>query len=497
MRKSILLIGFYNEKALGVRYLANAFKKKGYTPHILFLKKFNSVKPEVVTEKELKLLVDLINEVKPSYIGLSVMSSLYLESIYLVNDTIKENSNIPLIWGGVYATLFPSESLNYCDYVIRGEGEEALPELINSLEYNEDISDIKNLAFKNNVNEIAINDMRPVIEDLDSLGSPEIGGSNKYLIHDDNLTHGDPQLKSFTYELSASRGCPFACSYCSSINLKRLYAGKGKYVRFRGVDSVIEELKIAKKKIKNLKLIHFWDEIFSDEPGWIEQFNKRYKKEINLPFNIWGHPLKISENIISNLVDAGLNQIVVGIQSGSPRIRKEVFNRRESQDAIINSSKILSECKVPNVIYDFMLQHPFETIQDLKETFELCMAMEPPFQLQIHGLNFLPGTDIVDAAINEGHLDDEELDRIMYSSLQDQYDMYWGPAAVNSINENDVWISLIYLTQFPKLKTIIRNLSKDIETGNKIKATVMLQKIMKNIVRAKNLTHKVKLVVSR
>ena len=497
MCKSILLIGFYNEKALGVRYLANALRKEGYTPHVLFLKRFNSIKPEKVSNKELELLVDLINKINPSYIGLSVMSSLYLESIYLVSNKIREKFDIPTFWGGVYSTLFPIKALDYCDYVIRGEGEETLIELVNTLEKKGDISNIENIVFRDKDNNVVQNNIRPLIQNLDTLGYPEIGGENKYLIHDDNITEGDPQLNSFTYELSASRGCPFACSYCSSINLKRLYNGKGRYVRFRSVDSVIAELKEAKKKIKNLKLIHFWDEIFSDEPGWIEKFNHEYKKEINLPFNIWGHPLKINENIIKNLVDAGLNQIVVGIQSGSPRIRKQVFNRPETQEDIINSSKVLSKCKVPNVIYDFMLQHPFEVLDDLKETFELCMAMEPPFQLQIHGRNFLPGTDIVDMAIDDGHLTNEELEKIMYSSIQEQYDMYWGPAAANNINENDIWISLIYLTQFPSLKPTIRRLKNDIEMGKKLKTTIALQKIMKQTSRDKSLARKLKLVVSK
>ena len=69
------------------------------------------------------MLEDLINKIKPSYIGLSVMSSLYLESVYLVNNRIREKFDIPIIWGGVYTTLFPEEVLKYGDYAIRGESE--------------------------------------------------------------------------------------------------------------------------------------------------------------------------------------------------------------------------------------------------------------------------------------------------------------------------------------------------------------------------------------
>ena len=145
-----------------------------------------------------------------------------------------------------------------------------------------------------------------------------------------------------------------------------------------------------------------------------------------------------------------------------------------------------------------MLQHPFETLEDLKETYKLCLQLEPPFELQLHGLNFLPGTDIVDMATNAGLLSKEELNRIMYSSIQDQYDMYWGPAAVNQLNEDSVWIALIYLTQFPSLRSKVKRLAEKVEKNNKVNTTVIrLQKLMKHITRLRNLTDKARLVISK
>ncbi len=497
MNNIVMLIGFYNEKALGVKYLSNSLKKEGYEPHIVFFKEFNSIQPTKATNVELGLLTSLIDEIKPSYIGLSVMSSLYLETVYLVNNIIKRKFNIPIIWGGVYATLFPDKALEHGDYVIQGEGEEAIVELLEALSKNIDISRVENLAYRDKNGEITINEVRPLKQKLDELVYPQIGGENNYLIYNDSVIKGDPQLKDMVYEMSASRGCPFTCSYCSSINLKRLYTKKGKYVRFRSVDSVLKELSDAKNSIKNLKLVHFWDEIFSDDPNWINEFKIRYKKEIGLPFKIWGHPLKINKHTIEGLVDAGLYQIVVGIQSGSPRVRRDIFHRTETSEDIINASKILSECRVPRVIYDFMLQHPFETMDDLIKTYELCLQLEHPFELQLHGLNFLPGTDIVQKAIEEGHFTEAELEKIMYGTISEQYDMYWGPAAANSITEDNVWISLIYLTQFHRLRPIVELLASEAKKGHKAKVALTLKKIMARAKMVKNISQKAKLVIGR
>ncbi len=60
MKKDILLIAFYNPKALGVRYLAQALRRSGFTPHILFMKEYNSKKPREVSDSELSLLKELI-----------------------------------------------------------------------------------------------------------------------------------------------------------------------------------------------------------------------------------------------------------------------------------------------------------------------------------------------------------------------------------------------------------------------------------------------------
>lgn len=457
MNKSILLISFHNQKALGIRYLEKSLKKFGYSVNLVFFKGFNSINPNEVTPKEIQLLKKIIDDINPGLIGLSVMTSLYLETVYAVNQMIRDNYNIPIVWGGVYASLFPERCLERADFIIRGEGENAIIDLVNAIYNNQSYENIENLAFKKD-HETIVNGVRPLCENLDEFGYPEIGGKNKYFIENNEVSYGDPQLKAINYELTASRGCPFICSYCCSVNLHRMYKGKGKYVRFRSVSSVLDELNEAKSKIPRLKVIHFWDEIFSDDPAWIDEFVSRYKKEINLPFEIWAHPLKVKEDLITKLVYAGLYKVVMGIQSGSPRIRKDIFHRNEKQADIIKASKILSDCKVPQVVYDFMIQHDFENEEDIRQTYELCLELKPPFSLAIHGLNYLPGTDIVDMALEMNIADKEELDRLMYSSMQEQYNRWWGSKQENTISE--FWCSLIFLTQFHFIQPLTRYFAK-------------------------------------
>lgn len=495
--KRFLLIGFYNEKALGVRYLSNALRDRGYEPYIIYFKVFHSSIPKKATKRELKLLCDLIEKIDPFCIGLSVMSSLYLESIYMVNRAIRARFSIPIVWGGVYATLEAQRAARNCDCVIRGEGEHAIVALADALQKGLSFEGLPNAAFYNSEGKFIQNDVLPLQQCLDDYGYPPIGVGDMYLIDDDKVSQGDPQLQSFTYELGASRGCPFSCTYCSAVNLRRAYTGKGRYVRFRSVDSVIQELREAKRKMPHLRIIHFWDEIFSDEREWIETFARRYQKEIGLPFRIWGHPLHVNERNITLLVWAGLYQISLGIQSGSARVRTEVFHRRETQGQIIEASRVLSRCGVPQVIYDFMLCHPFETQRDLEETFQLCLQLQPPFRLNIHGLNFLPGTDIVEMAKDEGIYNSQQLEEMMYSSIQQQYDQYWGPnaKAYRRASARNTWVELTYLTQFPQLRSRVEGLAQRARQGKAMSQIHHLKQWAQLKDRLDNLAKKVRLAL--
>jgi radical SAM superfamily enzyme YgiQ (UPF0313 family) len=441
----ILLISFYNPKALGLRCLEKALQSAGHEVQAVFFKGFNSVNPQKATGAELDLLRKLTEDFKPGLIGLSVMASHYLETVFAVSAALRGQYGAPVVWGGTYATMFPEEALKHSDYVIRGEGEEALLELAAALEKDEPADGILNLAYPKDGG-VTVNDLRPLQTDLDRYGPPNIGGNNKALIENGVLIRCDPQLTSFSYETGAGRGCPYTCSYCCSVNINRLYAKKGPIVRLRDPDAVIEELKYAVKNMKKLVTIHFWDEIFAMDKDWVDRFTSRYQKEIRLPFAIWGHPLCADPEIFQKLRKAGLHKVVMGIQSGSPTIRRDVFHRRESQDAILKAANTLKDAGVPRVIYDLMLRHPFETAQTIRETFDFCLQLPKGFSLNMHGLNFLPGTDIVAKAIEQGLVTPDEMEKMMSADLETQYQVHW---SLDSRDEEiNFWYHLIYLTQF-------------------------------------------------
>ena len=449
MCKKVVLIDFYSEGSLGLRYIQNALEHSGYTVKIVFLKTYDNILPEKVTETEHNILKEFIASEKPMLVCISLITSFYLELVEVITNYIKELS-IPIVGGGIFATLSPNICIKYTDYIIRGEGEDAVCELANAIAEGTPVSDIQNLVYRDDEKNVCINDMRPLLTDIDKYGFPRIDTGCEFLINNNKLVPGEPLKNKFAFTVIGTRGCMFSCSFCGSSNLKKLATGLGSFVRKRSVKSVIDELVYVKSKLKNLVYVRFADGIFPYDEEWVQEFAKEYKAKINVPFKIWTHPLRTNPETINTLLKVGLYKAIMGIQSGSPYIRNEIFGRKESNESIISASKVYYECKVPQVEYDLILCHPFETIDSLKETFELCRSLYgKTFMLNINGLKFMPETPIVDIAIKHGKATHEEIVGSIFQPIENQFEFLKLVDKSRNISpEINFWFMLIYITQF-------------------------------------------------
>ncbi|MCL2372927.1 MAG: B12-binding domain-containing radical SAM protein [Defluviitaleaceae bacterium] len=454
-----LFVGMYETKRLGIRYLSSALKKHGYDTNLIFLKDFNSYAVDEPTDAEYHLFCQLIEELNPGYIGFSIMSSFYLEVVKKLATLLRQHTNVPIIVGGAYVSLFPEKCLEFSDVAFRGECEEAIVEFTDALENGQPFEHLDNLC-TNGPDGPRINEVRLLKHNLDSIPHPDFGGDHMYYINNDKIMQGDPAVKTHSYELTTSRGCPNRCSYCSTGSIRDLYKGKGPFIRQRSIQDVMQELEDVKQKNPGLQVLRFWDEIFPWNKEWVAEFARQYKAKINLPFEVWGHPkLSANKECLEHMVAAGLSKIVIGVQSGCPKTRKDIYTRNETQGDILNCSNSLAAAKVPLVIYDFILGHPFETPEDLRETLELCRKLAKPFLLQLHGLSFLPGTPIEEIAVRHGVKTWDEIRAEQARPLREQYhSMAWwrqGHGAGGN-KEKVYWYTLIYLTQFPSGERIIR-----------------------------------------
>jgi radical SAM superfamily enzyme YgiQ (UPF0313 family) len=109
-----------------------------------------------------------------------------------------------------------------------------------------------------------------------------------------------------------------------------------------------------------------------------------------------------------------LKGIWIGVQSGSPRVRNDVFKRRYSNEQIINQARIFHKYGV-SVRYDFIFDNPFETFEESLESIFMMMQLPQPFSLNLFSLKYFPNTEITEMArrsgfITEGDIDDNRDD---------------------------------------------------------------------------------------
>ncbi len=149
-----------------------------------------------------------------SIVGISTITSTAARA-YKLADSLRAKGKT-VIMGGPHVTFMPDEALMHADYVVRGEGEEALVELLAALEGNGALEDIKGLSYKTATGN-AHNPARDFIADLDRHPAPDF-----------SLVHG--WTSKSVIPIATSRGCPFACSFCSVIQMF------GRKYRFKSVE---------------------------------------------------------------------------------------------------------------------------------------------------------------------------------------------------------------------------------------------------------------------
>ncbi|PIS36516.1 MAG: hypothetical protein COT35_10760, partial [Nitrospirae bacterium CG08_land_8_20_14_0_20_52_24] len=246
---------------------------------------------------------------------------------------------MPVIWGGTHPNVAPEECIQVSDMICIGEGEHPMLELASQFAKGENVHGIQNLWIRTE-KEIIRNPVRAPVQDLDSLPFPDYGHEGKYLIEDDSVSGKDPALGAFNLNVMGSRGCPYHCSYCCNSVFRQIYKGKGPPVRRRSVDNVLEEIESMRERFPGLQRIDFIDEVFAWDKSWSMEFTAKYKKRVNLPFQCAQHPNMVDRDILEMLTDAGLERVEVGLQSGSERIRREVFERPVSDDSLLNVAGI-------------------------------------------------------------------------------------------------------------------------------------------------------------
>ncbi len=378
---------------LGIGYLSAYLKREGHDTSLIHL-----VRP--VTEEE---FAARLAEESPDLLAFSSTTHMF-RHVAKWTSWAKRHSDVLTICGGAHPTIDPEGALasSQLDIICRGEGEEALAELAAALDEQRPYDDIASLWVRRG-EEIRRNPVRPLIEDLDSLPYPD-----RSIFDPDDFCEQQHERGT----LMASRGCPYDCSYCSNHVQKSIYPNKGKYVRFRSVDNVMGEVQeiIAADTDKRLRYIRFDDDILTIHRDWFRELAERYGREVELPFICNSRVNLLDEELVKLFAGAGCSVICMGIESGNPELRRQVLNRKMSNDDVIGAFQLCRRHGIKTVSSN-MVALPHEALDSLLDTIRLN-ALARPNCMQVSTYHPYPNTRLWQICEDAGYLSDRHVDTI-------------------------------------------------------------------------------------
>jgi anaerobic magnesium-protoporphyrin IX monomethyl ester cyclase len=270
---------------------------------------------------------------------------------------LKKHLNVPFVIGGVHPSTVPEKIFEdeIFDYLCVGEGDHAFLELVEAIEKGEDTTNIMNIDAKVD-DKIYKSVQRPLIQNLDELPLPDKG-----LFYDRGAFYRSLLIMT-------SRGCPFKCSFCVNNFYNELKESHERPVRQKSVDYTIREVESV-LGYGNPQTIDFLDDIFGLQPAWLEEFASVYPKKIGLPFLCNVYPSAVTKKYAALLKKAGCAIVPMGIQSGSPELRKKMF-RKETNEQIEQSNRYLTEAGI-QVYAEFIFGYTDETPAQMWESVEL------------------------------------------------------------------------------------------------------------------------------
>ncbi len=321
-------------------------------------------------------------------IGISTITSTAPRA-YKIADRLRAKGKT-VIMGGPHVTFLPDEALSHADFVVRGEGEHTVVELLQAIENKSSFGDIKGLSWNSQEGPVH-NESRELIADLDPYPAPDF-----------SLVRGwSPKV---ILPVATSRGCPFDCSFCSVIHMF------GRKYRFKSIDKVMEEIKagIGRETGKASSFVFFIDDNFTANKKRTKELLRRIIDEGRsaggLRFN-WSAQVRSDAASDPELLDlmkrAGCENVFIGFESVN-EMTLRLYNKKQGVEDIVRAVRAFHARGI-RIHGMFVFGSDTDDAETIRNTqlFARKMDME---SVQFLVLTPLPGTPVYNEFEAQGRL---------------------------------------------------------------------------------------------
>lgn len=334
--------------------------------------------------------VDL-KEFQPDFLVANIATPTFQSDIMAIKLAKDINPSICTIVKGAPFLTYNTNTIYenpFIDYVIIGEAEFTLKEILEGVPDNE----ILGICYRENFQPIK-NEKRPFIENLDELPFPA-----RHLV--DNSIYRRPDNGKVQAVVKVARGCPFHCFFCLATPVS------GAKVRKRSPENIVAELKECVEKY-NIRNFLFWSDIFNLDREWtLELCKKIIESGLKITWSSNTRADTMDDEMAKMMYKSGCRLVSIGVESGSQKMLDKI-GKKITLDNIRNTVKILKKNKIKIYNY-FVIGLPWETEETVEETIKFAIELDSNF-ISFYTATPLPGTKyFAYAMLNklvEGNLD--------------------------------------------------------------------------------------------
>lgn len=345
---------------LGIAYMAGVLQENNIDVEILDASAEDMDFKDV--EKELL-------KRKPDLVALTALTPTIgraLETAQVVKETLP---NSIVVMGGYHPTFNFIETLEdeNVDIVIRGEGEYIMLNLVQALENQSSLHDVKGIIFEDkNSKEIVVNPEAPLIQDLDELPFPALNllPMKKYRLLD---------MDTHMTTMITTRGCPMQCSFCSSA------AMHGKKIRERSVENIVDEIEYLKTNY-DIDTIAFMDDTFTLKKRKVMAIcDEILKRNIEIMWGCTSRVDTLDEKLLKKMKEAGCITIFIGVESADQQ-QLDNMCKNTTIAKIENAFKIAHKLKI-RTIASVALGMPGDTKEIMNKTVKFVHKLKPNYAI--------------------------------------------------------------------------------------------------------------------
>jgi radical SAM superfamily enzyme YgiQ (UPF0313 family) len=382
---------------LGIGYIAAVLEKEGYRVKVLDL---------LIEKKSDEEILAVIKDFLPQVVGFTAVTPTVNSAFKLAAIVKKYDGEIITIIGGPHATALPEESLNNnMDYVVYGEGEETIVDLLANIDKP---GNVKSILYRSD-GKVMKTAVRPLIQNLDMLPYPA-----RHLFPPVKSYRGQEALGSANPagSIITSRGCPFSCKFC----FKAVF---GNRFRARSAESVLDEWEMLEKKY-HVKEVAIVDDSFTTDINRVHAIcDGIIKRGIKTR---WTCPNGIRVDLgdyemLAKMKKSGCYRVALGIESGSQRILDSI-GKNITLERIEETVKNCRRAGIRTMGF-FMLGNIGETRESMEATISFAKKIRVDYAQFLIAMPY-PGSGLYDEISKKGRI---------FMKDWDQYGVYDGTAS--------------------------------------------------------------------